>query len=764
MRRDQSYFKTCLALLALMVLGSCLLSGFSQSEATLEESARAILARDCLACHGEAQTAGLDMRKRETLLKGGKRGPAVVPGKPEESILFLASAHSGELKMPPEAGPMSAADLEVLQEWINREDLWKKRTEFAHFSEAEKSFWSFQPIRDPNPPEVRVSDWSKSPLDGFILARLEEKGLSPAPPADRLTLIRRASFDLTGLPPTPEEIDAFLADESPEAFANLVDRLLDSPHYGERWAQMWLDTVRYADTAGIDNAIYRFAYRYRDYVVRAFNDDKPYNRFIIEQLAGDLLPPIRDLDLVAQQITATTFLMLGTKGTAEQDKEALIMGIVDEQIDTTSRTFLGLTVACARCHDHKFDPIPTRDYYSMAGIFRSTELLKDHEHTSMWWEYSLLQIPGQEPVHVMAPRDGKPADLRVHIRGSHRSLGEEAPRGFLQIISREESYPKIASNESGRLELAEWIASPENPLTARVMANRIWQGHFGAGLVATSSNFGSKGENPSHPELLDWLASRFIESGWSIKAMHRLILLSNTYQMQSTPRGKGLAVDPNNRFLWRMNRRRMDAEQLRDSILAISGQLDRTIGGTIFDWDYKVAAIDPERGLYFAARAGQGYESYKTQRRAMYVPVVRNQLPDMFQIFDFPSRNNSTAKRNDTTVAPQALFLMNNPFVREQSLHFAQQLLSGISEHPLIKPIYRLGLSEVTDEHRLRLAHVKVLGRPPKPEELMEATNFLSEYNRHLKSAGRSEEETQLEAWRSYCQTLFCLNEFLYIH
>ena len=390
-----------------------------------------------------------------------------------------------------------------------------------------------------------------------------------------------------------------------------------------------------ADTSGIDgNFVFRYAYRYRDYVVRAFNDDKPYDQFIIEQLAGDLLPPTGNLDLALQRAIATGFLMLGPKGTAEQDKEQLVLDIVDEQIEVMGKAFLGLTVACARCHDHKFDPIPTRDYYSLAGIFKGTETLSDFEHTSMWWEHPVLEIPGGEKVTVMAPKEGKPADLQVHIRGNYHNLGEEAPRGFLRIIASE-NHPPIETEQSGRLELARWIAGSDNPLTPRVMVNRIWQGHFGRGLVATSDNFGSTGETPSHPELLDWLASRFIESGWSIKAVHRLILLSNTYQMQSFPRKDGQQVDPDNRLVWRMNRRRLDTEQLRDSILAISGQLDRTIGGDIFDWQDKNDTVDTERGLFAAGLAGEGFEAYNSPRRSLYVPVVRNQLPGMFQQFDF---------------------------------------------------------------------------------------------------------------------------------
>ena len=772
MPRVNTYLARALMLSLLVSVGAATFVASAQSQTPLEQSGRAILDRHCMACHGEARTAGLDMRQRKTMLEGGKTGPAVIPGNADESLLYQAASHTGKLKMPPDVERLAAADLKVLQEWINQEELWRPPPQKAIFTEEQKSFWSFQPIRDPKRPEVKDADWAKTPLDRFILAKLEEKGLTPSPPADKRTLIRRVTYDLTGLPPAPEEINEFLAGESePDeydeklfpALARLVDRLLESPHYGERWGRQWLDVVRYADTTGIDgNFVFRYAYRYRDYVVLAFNDDKPYDQFIIEQLAGDLLPSTKNLDLALQRAIATGFLMLGPKGTAEQDKEKLVLDIVDEQIEVMGKVFLGLTVACARCHDHKFDPIPTRDYYSLAGIFKSTETLSDLEHTSMWWEHPVLEIPGGEKVTVMAPKEGKPADLQVHIRGNYHNLGEEAPRGFLRIIASED-HPPIETEQSGRLELARWIAGSDNPLTPRVMVNRIWQGHFGRGLVATSDNFGSTGETPSHPELLDWLASRFIESGWSIKAVHRLILLSNTYQMQSFPREEGQQVDPDNRLLWRMNRRRLDTEQLRDSILAISGRLDRTIGGDIFDWQDKNETVDTERGLFATGLAGESFEAYNSLRRSIYLPVVRNQLPVMFQQFDFADANAVTSKRNDTTVAPQALFLMNNSFSREQSLHFATRLLEGMSEHPLFERLYRLGLAEENHEDRLRLAHVEVLGRSPTAEELVQAANFLSEYTERLKSAGQSEEGSRLAAWQSYCQSLFCLNEFLYI-
>ena len=717
---------------------------------------------------------GLDMRSTETLLQGGKSGPAVVPGEAPRSLLYQAASHAGELKMPPGAGPLPAADLSILRDWINQAEWWRPHPDEPVFTDAQKSFWSFQPIRDPKPPKIENDEWAKSDLDRFILAKLNEHGLTPAPQADKLTLIRRLTYDLTGLPPTPEEIQTFLAESSEKStdtkdayssspWAKLVDRLLESPHYGERWGRRWLDLVRYADTGGSEgNFVMPYAYRYRDYVVHAFNQDKPYNDFVIEQLAGDLLPATKDLDLGLQRMIATGFLMVGPKGTSEADKEQLRLDIADEQIEVTGKAFLGLTVSCARCHDHKFDPIPTRDYYSLAGIFMSTETLADREMFSMWWQYPVLEIPGGEKVTAMAPKEGQPTDLRVHIRGNHDNLGEEAPRGFLRIIAGNQP-PGIGDQESGRLPLARWIASPKNPLTARVMVNRIWQGHFGVGLVATSNNFGSTGEGPSHPELLDWLASRFIESKWSMKAIHRMILLSNTYQMRSVPDEQALRVDPDNRLLSRMPRRRLEAEELRDSILSVNGELDRTVGGDIFDWQNSNEVVDKERGLFSASIGGQGFKAYESRRRSIYLPVVRNILPDVFQLFDFPDASSVSAKRHDTTVPLQALFLMNSPFVREQSLHFAKQLLEGISQDPLFETLYQLGLASEKDEDRLRLAHLRVLGRAPTEEELAQAVNFLNEYVERMKSGGSSVEQARLAAWQSYCQSLFCLNEFLYV-
>jgi cytochrome c553 len=758
-----------------------------------ERKVRPLLLARCANCHGaEKSKGGLRIDTAAGLSRGGQSGPVVSPGKPEESLLIQAIRQTGDLKMPPN-GKLKDQEIADLAAWVKAGAVWPVGDTAtakhpvagtlesasslvvgaARFTPEQKAFWSFQPIRDRKPPPVKASDWPTSPLDRFILAKLEEKGLSPAPRADRRMLIRRVTFDLTGLPPTPAEIDAFLADPSPDAFSKVVDRLLASPHYGERWGRHWLDVVRYADSTANDaNAVMRYAFRYRDYIVRAFNQDKPFDQFIVEQLAGDLLPPLTlpsphrgegesgnpsppggdgrvrrpDRDQAAERVIATGFLMLGPKALAETDKEQTLLDIADEQIDATSRAFLGLTVGCARCHDHKFDPIPTADYYSLAGIFRGIEVLKDRvPNASMWQEWPL---PGEPTLIVMAPKEGTPTNLRIHLRGNRFTLGPTAPRRFLQILAGE-GHAALTTTQSGRLELARWIASTSNPLTARVLVNRLWQHHFGTGLVATSDNLGARGEAPSHPELLDWLAVRFIESGWSIKSMHRLFLLSSTYQMAAVDNPRAKQLDPHDRLLWRMPRRRLEAEALRDALLMVSGQLDRKVGGNeSIEEVFKAAEVlDAKRG-FAVNRVNSHHAVYNTPRRSLYLPVIRNALPDVLALFDAADPYAVTAVRNETTVPAQTLFLLNDPFVRQQALHFAQSLLADAT---------------ADEAERLRAAYGRALGRPPSAGELAEGAAFLGQYVDKAQKAGRSAAQASLAAWQSYCQLLFCLNEFLYV-
>jgi hypothetical protein len=616
------------------------------------------------------------------------------------------------------------------------------------FTDAEKKFWAYQPVRDPAPPAVKNAAWVKSPIDRFILARLESQGLSPAPPADKRTLLRRVTFDLTGLPPTPEAIDAFLGDASPQAFEHVVDRLLASPRYGEQWGRHWFDLVRYADTTANDaNAVMRYAWRYRNYVIDALNRDLPYDQFVTEQLAGDLLPPGEDVAARNQRIIATGFLMIGPKALAETDKEQTRLDIVDDQLDVISRALLGLTVTCARCHDHKFDAIRAADYYALAGILRSTEHFQNEDrNASMWWEFPLNDAAGKPAMTVMAPKETTARNLPIHLRGNRFTLGQTVPRGFPQIITPD--APTIAPGASGRLELARWIASPTNPLTARVMVNRVWQGHFGRGIVPSSDNFGMRGDRPSHPELLDWLATRFVQGGWSLKAMHRTILLSSTYQQQCRPTDSAAGADPDNRLLSFFPRRRLSAEELRDSVLQISGKLDLTPGGDeSSEMLWKKAESDNKTNVRpNLLTADDPYYTTYT-RRSVYLPIVRNMAPDVLALFDGADANSVVAVRNDTTVPSQSLFLLNSKFMREQARQFAQLLLDD---------------EKLDDEKRLTRAHLLVTGRPPLRQEFAEARAFLDAYLAAPAVQSRPEPERRLSAWQSYCQALFCQNDFLY--
>ncbi len=651
----------------------------------------------------------------------------------------------------------------------------------AVFTDAETGYWAYQPVHDVAPPAVIRETWIRSPVDRFFLNGIEGSGLEPALPVDRLTLLRRVTLDLTGLPPTAEEVAAFLADESPQAFETVVNRLLESPHYGERWARHWLDVVRYAESTANDaNAVMRYAWRYRNYVIDAFNQDLPYDQFLIEQLAGDLLPATDSIETNTRRMIATGYLMVGPKALAETDKEQSRLDIVDDQIDVTGRAMLGLTLACARCHDHKFDAIRATDYYALAGIFRSTEPFQnENRNATMWWEFPVPQGEGKEPIMVMAPKETRPRNLRVHLRGNRFTLGDTVPRGVLQIIADRQGEASAAptgsfenasaatspsripdlqfSENSGRLELARWIASPQNPLTARVMVNRIWQHHFGRGLVTTSDNLGIRGERPSQPELLDWLSARFVESGWSVKAMHRLIVLSNAYQMRNVECGAGSeglrneedsssGRTPDSAF--RIHRRRLSAEELRDAMLAVSGRLDR-VPGSNESGEYLVSKAENIGAMIMPNRLGADDPIYTTfAKRSIYLPVVRNMLPDVLALFDAADPNGVTAVRSETTVASQSLFMLNSPFVREQARALAERLLSEVNQ---------------TDEQRIERVHRLVFGRDPAPAESVQALGFLTAYITSAAGQSRPEASRSLMAWQSYCQMLMCSNEFLYV-
>jgi hypothetical protein len=855
----------------------------------------------------------------------------------------------------------------------------------------------------PAMPEVNAKWWAQNPLDRFVLAKLESKGLKPSPPADRRTLIRRATFDLTGLPPTPQEIDAFLADKEPNAFARVIDRLLASPAYGERWGRHWLDVARYADSNGLDeNLVYLNAWRYRDYVINAINADKPINRFIQEQVAGDLLPNAGE-----DGIVATGYLSLGAKMLAEDDPVKQEMDIVDEQVDTLSKTFLGLTVGCARCHDHKFDPISAKDYYSMAGIFKSTKTMLNFRVVAEWYERPLgskanleklaslneqielktkevskkreaaskaflaevtpqfsvyekaarrlfesktstellkpsiatpggaipanaivqeaedykvgnlikdkdgfgkgigvvlnrgeypnrveyeITAPSAGPYQLdiryasaeqrsvdlyingnflsdeiartitggfkpedqkwvaqgvymlkagvnvikferksyfphidkfifvprpgtvltetlqsissegnlvsylvrdlylkmknggevrfqlpespdflfpapvakelermdneiealrkqkpdlplaMAVTEGKPTNLKVHLRGSYLTLGEDCPRRFPTVIS-DPKQPVLPENASGRLELAQWMTDAKNPLTARVFVNRVWRWRFGRGLVGSVDNFGLLGDLPTHPELLDWLATTFVkEDNWSLKKLHKRLMLTNTYIMSGKYDKEANEIDPDNHFLWRFPRQRLEAEEVRDSILAVAGILDRKMGGSL---------INLKPRAYVTNDQSANPINYDSPRRAVYLPVIRAAVYDLYTAFDFGDPTVMNGDRASTTIAPQALFMLNGSVVLTATKAQATAVLKDTT---------------IDDSERVRRLYLACFGRPANQAEVTRALDFLARFEAVYSKVPKTEPATwRLNAWQSLCKSLIASNEFIYV-
>jgi hypothetical protein len=681
------------------------------------------------------------------VLRGGDSGPAAVPGKPEESLLVHAVRYHDEPRMPPKKR-LSNPEIDTLTRWVELGLPWptspsmdtsvtalptnEQNNSSWSIQAAQRAFWSFQPVVDRAPPDVHQRDWPRTPVDRFILASLEAKSLAPAASADQRTLIRRATFDLTGLPPTPDEVDAFLNDARPDAFARVVDRLLASPQYGERWARFWLDLVHYADTAG-ETADFPVpeAYRYRNYVIDAFNADLPYDQFLREQIAGDVLAAEGSGDRSTERIVATGFLATARRfGFDPQTYHHLT---IEDTIDTLGKTVLGLTVACARCHDHKFDPISSADYYALYGIFASTRYpFPGSEETKRPRDFVPLAANSKELAYAMA--EGTPVNARIQRRGDPKNLGAEAPRRFLQILGGRETV----RSGSGRRELARWLTDPANPLTARVIVNRVWQQHFGRGIVPTPSNFGKQGQPPSHPELLDWLAARFVAQGWSIKSLHRLIMLSQTYQLASAPSARAAERDPDNVWLSHAARRRLDAESIRDAILATSGGLDRTRGGPhpfppVSAWNF--TQHNPFQAVY------------ETDRRSIYLMTQRTRRNPYLALFDGPDPNTSTDRRNVTTVPTQALFFLNNPFVHAQSAKLADRLLRARAD----------------EAGRIDFAHRLVLGRPPSAAELAETQSFLRDARAVVAAEPLSPAQREHSAWTSFARVLFSSNEFIYV-
>ena len=896
--------------------------------AFFEKNIRPILINRCYECHsvekGKAK-GSLTLDSREAILKGGDSGPALIAGQPEKSLL-IESVHykNQDLQMPPK-GALPSQEIQLLEDWIKmgapdpRAAVASKmhggpRT--IDLAEGAKH-WAFSPISRPKVPTQAAGG---NPIDAFITAKLVEKGLKLSPPADARTLIRRITFDLTGLPPTPQEVEGFVAERTrnpQSALRNLIDRLLASHAYGEKWGRHWLDVARYSDSNGLDeNIALGTAWRYRDYVVKAFNDDLPFDQFVIEQLAGDLLKS-ENVEMRQRRITATGFLNLGAKVLAEPDKDKLRMDVIDEQIDVMGRAFMGLTLGCARCHEHKFDPIPHEDYYALAAIFKSTESfssdrigalstafeapmgdfeafanvkaaecvlddqkaaiakleaeankkLKDevrsqavaylmnaaalpvaptlsqvrpvaekaglrphillncrvwlaaneaHPFFKPWQEalrtrggvshlreyYTLmfkqtsalkdvkadkgsesllhqakaalddpkgfLALP-PEPIilypkaiadqlnamkdSMMSVQSNLPdlptalavtdspkilKELPLHIRGSHLALGKPVPRGFIQVVqaSLKTKQPDFKPDQSGRLELARWLASPEHPLTSRVTVNRLWTWHFNQGIVPSVDNFGLLGQKPAHPELLDYLARWFTDKGWSVKAMHRLIMTSKTYLQSSEVRHTPDA-DPENQLLWHFPVRRLEAEEIRDALLHVAGTLDTATGGKTI----------PRRNREFVFNhTSKDLTTYGSTRRALYLPVIRNNLYDLFQQFDYPDPATSTGRRESSVVSPQALLLMNSELSQTAAEALAKRLLT-----------------QKDLEARLRAACGLAYAREATETDLRRCRDFLTTADGMLASTEADPAKREQQAWALLAQTLLMSSEFIYV-
>lgn len=766
--------------------------------AFFEKNIRPVLADKCYKCHSaqsEKVKGGLMLDTREGIRMGGDNGHAVVPGNLKESLL-VAALHwkDKDLRMPPEkdGGKLPDNVIADFEKWIMmgapdpRDGEAKVVKKVLDPKQAKETLWAFQTPKAPAVPTVKDSAWPHAEVDKFILAAQEAQGLHPVADADRLSLVRRVYFDLIGLPPTPQQVEAFVQDKSPDAYARLVDALLASPQFGERWGRHWLDVARYAESTGKErNFTYPEAWRYRDWVIAAVNADVPYDAFVRQQIAGDLLPAKDGMEHAAH-LTATGFLALGPKSLQEKNAEQFEMDQVDEQIDTTSRAVLGLTVACARCHDHKFDPVPQKEYYAMAGIFRSTQTFYGTGGTGVKNRNASTLIPlpppneqvvagnaapavavempnrrdnpkkkkkkGGGPVtapaavtvatsgEVMGVQDGRTTNCRLLVRGEVAQPGEMVPRGMLSVLSTGDA-PAISSSGSGRLDLAQWLTSPTNPLTARVEVNRIWSYLFGQGLVRTGDNFGATGEKPSNPELLDALAVQFMRDGWSVKKMVRSLVMSHTYQLSSAHDSAANEKDPDNRLLWRASPRRLDAEAIRDALLTASGQLQ----------------VQPPRGSAVANAGGgfvgkglspERFSQVTANYRSVYLPVVRDFVPEVLDIFDFAEPSLVVASRDVTNVPVQALYLLNNSFVREQSTAMAKRILAQPLPHA----------------QRIALAYEYALGRPPSDAERARAEQYLLSEGRALLPVKSGKvDDAALLSWSTFCQALFACAEFRYL-
>jgi mono/diheme cytochrome c family protein len=744
-----------------------------------EKHVRPLLVEQCVSCHGpKKQRAGLRLDTAEGLKKGADEGPVVVAGEPDKSSLIQAVRRKGEYPMPPDK-PMSAEQVAVLEAWVKGGAVFPAGTTKAVAADW-KTHWAFQPPKEPTipaNPDRKVG----GAIDSFIAIKLAEQKLTPTARADKRTLARRAYFDLIGLPPTADELDAFEKDADPKAWDKLIDKLLASPHYGERWGRHWLDVARYADSKGYvftEDRNYPYAYTYRDYVIRSFNDDKPYDHFVIEQLAADKL----NLGDDKKALAAMGFLTVGRRFSNN------IHDITDDRIDVVTRGLMGLTVTCARCHDHKFDPIPAADYYSLYGVFASSNEPKDLpqigepenklefekfkvEHGKLEQavadeaakrlaakkqgvaglvggigfqppEQRLLnradrdeiaklqrkadkfraESPGAPPRAMVMVDNPRPAEQVVFLRGNPGNRGPSVVRQMPVAVAGEKR--EAFKDGSGRLEMARAIASKDNPLTARVFVNRVWAWHFGAGLVRTTSDFGLRTERPSHPELLDWLTRRFLEDGWSVKKLHRRIMTSDAYTRSSVTTPDAAKADPENKWLSHFTRTRHDFEAMRDSLLSAAGTLDRTVYG----------------------RSADLFKPPFSKRRAVYGSIDRQNLPGTLQAFDFASPEQHTPQRFQTTVPQQALFLLNSPFVADA----ARAVVARVQTAKALAPA-------LSAEAEVTLLYRAVLSRSPTKEEAAMAVEFVTVAEKDKPGVGK------LTAWEQLAQVLLMSNEFAFV-
>ncbi len=767
-----------------------------------ETQIRPVLVKHCYECHSiqsQSSEGNLRLDSRQTIRAGGDRGPAIVPGSIDKSLLLTAVSHTDpDLKMPPRKQRLPDSVIADLRRWVEI-GAPDSRDEFAGGSVVTKvgrNFWAYRAPVKHDVPRADDSEWPRGEIDRFVFAKLQSHKLTPSPDADLSTLLRRLHFDLTGLPPEPGRIDQFAAqaatDGIDDALASRVDELLASPQFGERWGRHWLDVARFAESSGKDaNISFPYAWRYRDYVIDCLNADVPYDRFLVEQLAGDLLP-YESPEERARLLIATGFMAIGTKNLGEMNPIQFLADIVDEQIDTVTRSVLGSSVACARCHDHKFDAFSMRDYYALAGVFASTKTyfgtavspanrvggdplplpveaglpvfhasitaarveklqadmaaLRKEEEDGRAAVLNAIKA-GESPDGLFTLRDalrifwrtgaiegqlekvdanGKALPLASGVLDRERSLnvpllkrgeisqpGEIIPRAFPAVFNLTQVNP-IPDNSSGRLELARWLTHQRHPLTSRVMVNRIWKHIFGAGLVSTIDDFGATGKPPSHPELLDYLALRFVEKDWSIKAMIRELVLTRAYRQASTYRNAAFQADPKNRLLWRISKRRLEAEAIRDAMLAVSSELDRKrpkaslVGRVIGDRPISIIGLDK--------RLPQDLDG--TVHRSVYLPVIRDRLPDVLELFDFAEPSFVTGARENTNVPTQALYLMNSPFVQERAAALAKRVRTEAGADPIaeVRLVFRLCFSRLpdSDEHARAL---KFLGSRVGPTD-----------------------------------------------